>query len=326
MPVPVPMPLLVLVLAVLLLVVAAPPLPPPILPKYDLTAASHTHGAGGAASCQTPPQPPPPPPPPPPQASHPLARRVLLRVEGNAAMDGTTVESLLGHLIRDRGILKRRDDVVATHGADAYYLRPRRPPVANAEGHLHADEVDHIFECQMGGHALLQTREFHPLLRQLDLSGASSSMHINDSSTQPIVVQNALRDIKALQNCTNDDTLFNLKLPSKSLNITKGRVISHWLDSRSAAIAAPHLTRVDLQDAYRRSAACKRGDIDHDEADALAAVLQHQLIRVEKTYMERLKRLEEAAGVANQDQRDLGARLRALQHTISSLLEEHENE
>ena len=240
-------------------------------------------------------------------------------------MDGTTVESLLGHLIRDRGILKRRDDVVATHGADAYYLRPRRPPVANAEGHLHADEVDHIFECQMGGHALLQTREFHPLLRQLDLSGASSSMHINDSSTQPIVVQNALRDIKALQNCTNDDTLFNLKLPSKSLNITKGRVISHWLDSRSAAIAAPHLTRVDLQDAYRRSAACKRGDIDHDEADALAAVLQHQLIRVEKTYMERLKRLEEAAGVANQDQRDLEARLRALQHTIGSLLEEHEN-
>ena len=89
-------------------------------------------------------------------------------------MDGTTVESLLGHLIRDRGILKRRDDVVATHGADAYYLRPRRPPVANAEGHLHADEeVDHIFECQMGGHALLQTREFHPLLRQLDLSGGS---------------------------------------------------------------------------------------------------------------------------------------------------------
>jgi hypothetical protein len=248
---------------------------------------------------------------------------ILVRVEGNKAMDGSTVESLLGHLIRDGGISRLREDVVAKHGESAYYLRPKRPPVENAQGHLHADEVDHTFECQMAGHAIFQTREFHPLLKELTLSDASSSMRLNG---QPIVVQNALRDIKALQNCTNDDTLFNLKLLSKSLNITKGHVIAHWLDSRRAAIAAPHLNRVDLCDAFRRSAACTRGDIEQDEADALAAVLQRQLINVEETYIERLGLLEEAAGQANQDQKRLGARLRALQQTIGSLLEEHEGE
>jgi len=248
---------------------------------------------------------------------------ILVRVEGNKAMDGSTVESLLGHLIRDGGISRLREDVVAKHGESAYYLRPKRPPVENAQGHLHADEVDHTFECQMAGHAIFQTREFHPLLKELTLSDASSSMRLNG---QPIVVQNALRDIKALQNCTNDDTLFNLKLLSKSLNITKGHVIAHWLDSRRAAIAAPHLNRVDLRDAFRRSAACTRGDIEPDEADALAAVLQRQLINVEETYIERLVLLEEAAGQANQDQKRLGARLRALQQTIGSLLEEHESE
>ena len=250
-------------------------------------------------------------------------QKVYLKIEGDATMDMSSVQSLLTHLVRDGGISSRREDVVKTLGEEAYYLRPRRPAVANAKGHIHVDEVDHTFECQMAAHVILQTREFHPMLRQLDLSGTSAADNLR---SQPQVVQNALHDIKGIQNCTNDETLFNLKLLNKSLNITKGHAIHRWLDSRSHATEAKHLGRVELRDAYRRSAACTRGEIDHDEADELAARLSRHLFDAEETYKQRLKVLEESAGNANKEQRDLGARFRALQSTISDLQDEHELE
>ena len=250
-------------------------------------------------------------------------QKVHVKIEGDATMDMSSVQSLLTHLVRDGGISSRREDVVKTLGEDAYYLRPRQPAVANAKGKIHVDEVDHTFECQMAAHVILQTREFHPLLRQLDLSGSSAADNLR---SQPQVVQNALHDIKGIQNCTNDDTLFNLRLLNKSLNITKGHAIHRWLDSRSHAGEAKHLGRVELRDAYRRSAACTRHEIDHDEADELAARLSRHLVDAEDTYKQRLKVLEENAGRANKEQRDLGARLRALQSTISDLQDEHELE
>jgi hypothetical protein len=84
---------------------------------------------------------------------------------------------------------------------------------------------------------------------------------------------------------------------------------------------------IDLQQAYRRSAACLRGDIDQDEADELAAALQRQMVLAEETYIERLRAKEEEVGPGtNKASRDLAARLRALQDTITTLQEEHERE
>ena len=91
-------------------------------------------------------------------------------------------------------------------------------------------------------------------------------------------------------------------------------------------MANPHLTRTDLQDAYRRSAACTRKDIDADEADELAAILQRELIVAEETYQDRLKAIEESIAPSNKDNRDAIARLKALQITIGTLLSEHESE
>ena len=51
----------------------------------------------------------------------------------------------------------------------------------------------------------------------MDLSHTSASFNLKN---QPQVVQNALLPLKRIQNCVDDETLFNLKMLNKSLNST----------------------------------------------------------------------------------------------------------
>ena len=88
----------------------------------------------------------------------------------------------------------------------------------------------------------------------------------------------------------------------------------------------PHLGEATLRAAFRESAARRRGDIDTDEADALAAALRRSLVVAEEEYVKRLAGLEERTGRGSSEQRDQGGRLRALQVTISTMLEETERE
>ena len=240
---------------------------------------------------------------------------ILVKVKGNASMDPGSVLTTLGHLVRDDAISKRRDEVIKCHGTHSYYLRPRRTTLND-----HPDEVDHTFECQMLAHAIFQTLDYHSILTQLDINTCSHSM-----KSQAFVVQGALEKLKHIQNCVGDPTLFNLKMLHKSLNITKGSVIKHWLNDRLASQGS-HLKKTDLRDAYRKSASVRDGIIDRDEADELAAILAKDLILVEGIYIERLGKAAELADDSSAtitDKRAQKKRLVGLQDTISGLQEEH---
>jgi hypothetical protein len=147
------------------------------------------------------------------------------------------------------------------------------------------------------------------------------------------VVQNILLPLKKIQNCDKDETLFNLKMMNKSLNITKGAAVKHWLEDRvvtasksPTSTSGARFNHLDLQQAYRKSSAVKNGIIDPDEADTLADILQRQLIIVEETYMDRLAQTVEMAVKSNlvSDKRAHEERMNGLRSSIGDMLLEHE--
>jgi hypothetical protein len=278
------------------------------------------------------------PPEPAPSQSVPSKKKILIKIQGAGHLDAHAVQSLLRELVRDRAISRRLTvakvkDAVEDQGERPYYLKElhERRAVANANGHVHVHEVDHVFECQLVGHAIFQTQEFHDVLTQLNMAAADRCKHINKTSLQPFVVVNALRPIKEIQNCDGDGyNCFNLRLMSKSLNSTKGHAIKRWIESRqkwSEGKPLPHNVRVDLQDAFRTCKALENGEIDRKEADDLAAELQKSLIKAATDFEGFLKK--RAAGELNhskKDYRDLAKRLDKLKETIGDLRNEFENE
>jgi hypothetical protein len=261
-------------------------------------------------------------------------KKILIRVEGAAHLRAHDVQSLLGQLVRDKYISRRRAEVenaVQAQGKAPYYiyiegLHPSA--VGNAKGHV--PEIDHVIECQLVGHAIFQTQEFHDVLTQLNMAAHPQCKHIGVTSDQPFVVVNALRPIKEIQNCDGVEyNCFNLRLMSQSLNKTKFHAIKRWIESRqkwSEGKPLPHNVRVDLQDAFGKCAALKNGEIDESEAVKLAAELQKSLIKAATDFEGFLEKRAEEQDHSYQDYRDLAKRLEKLKETFGDLRNEFENE
>jgi flagellar motility protein MotE (MotC chaperone) len=159
------------------------------------------------------------------------------------------------------------------------------------------------------------------------MGGSPRSMHINRTSEQPNVVQNALRPIKEIQNCDGVEyNCFTLRLMSKSLNITKGKAITRWIESRQKWSEGKPLPRVDLQDAFGKCTALKNGEIDESEAHKLAAELQKSQTKAASDFEGFLQTRAEELDHTYQDYRDLAKRLEKLEETIKDLSDEFENE
>ena len=297
--------------------VASPPAPAP---------ASNEDANPSASAAADPPEP----------APSPFVsskKKILIRVEGAAHLRAHDVQSLLRELVRDRAISRRLtvakvEKSVKAQGERPYYLKElpsKRTAVGNAKGHV--TEVDHVIECQLVGHAILQTQEFHKVLKELNMGGSPRSMHINRTSEQPFVVQNALKPIKQIQNCEGDEyNCFNLRLMSKSLNITKGKAITRWIESRQKWSEGKPLPRVDLQDAFGKCTALKNGEIEESEALKLAAELQKSLKNAASDFEGFLQTRAEKLDKSSQEYKDLATRLEKLGETIGDLRNEFENE
>jgi hypothetical protein len=162
------------------------------------------------------------------------------------------------------------------------------------------------------------------------MDGSSRSMHINRTSEQIFVVQNALRPIKEIQNCDGVEyNCFNLRLISKSLNITKGKAITRWIESRqkwSEGKPLPHNVRVDLQDAFRTCKALENGEILPEEVKCLAAILRKSLIDAATDFEGFLEKRAGELDHSYKEYRDLATRLEKLGETIGDLRNEFENE
>jgi hypothetical protein len=243
--------------------------------------------------------------------------RVFLRVRG---IDNIRVlQTRLGDMLRDLHARDRKAELRRALGEGAYYTRARaHKPQHAPDAHGAHVEVDHVFECQMLGHAIVQSEAFHELgwLQAVDLTLPRTH--------QPSgLVRSGLEGLFAVQNCTADASFFNLRLLDKSLNITKGGVVRNWLEGRYAGGEAAGLT--GLRAGFRQSSAVRAGVITAEEGDELAAALRAAMGAVEAPYLDRLEALREAppATAATLSERTAHSnRLAGLMESVQLLLDE----
>ena len=88
--------------------------------------------------------------------------------------------------------------------------------------------MDHSWECQQLGHALLCTADFDPILRNVSLHSAAG-LPATGLKAQPIVVQNALRPLYSVQNSGQSLDFFNVRQTSARTNQAKGKAVQEWL-------------------------------------------------------------------------------------------------
>ena len=112
---------------------------------------------------------------------------VRLTAVSNGMGDAKELASCLGHAVRDAQISRTMRTAVITQDAaegQCYYLRS-----AAAQGR---PDVDHTFECQLMGHALVQSAEWHRLYKQEGF--------IKQKVSKLGVLGKALADVFAVQN------------------------------------------------------------------------------------------------------------------------------
>jgi hypothetical protein len=249
--------------------------------------------------------------------------RVFVRVRGIASL--RHLQSHLSDMVRDFGVRTRKEELKAKLGEGAFYTtrarahKPRHTPTDH--NHL---EMDHVLECQMLGHAIVQTEAFHE-------GGWLQAVELHNSRTQQPsgVVKSTLEGLYGVQNCCgaeDDGTFFNLRLLDKSLNITKGGVVKNWLDGRYAGGEAAALT--GLRAGFRQSTAVRANVISVEEGEELAAALRAAMAGVEAPYLQRLEGLQERppATAATLSERTAHAnRYAGLMETIQLLMDELES-
>lgn len=104
--------------------------------------------------------------------------------------------------------------------------------------------MDHSWECQQLGHALLCTADFDPILRNVSLHSAAG-LPATGLKAQPIVVQNALRPLYSVQNSGQSLNFFNVRQTSARTNQAKGKAVQEWLRADLASQSARGCPRLE---------------------------------------------------------------------------------
>jgi hypothetical protein len=226
-----------------------------------------------------------------------LKSKVFLRIRG---VDNLKfVEKKISHLVRDSNISSYREKILKVRGEDAFYtntrlgLRTRSMAYAEALDPLNTVStrqlihVDHTLECQQLAHCIVQTEAFHEnngiLLSSVDINVGSDVL-----SKQPVVVRNFLAPLYSVQNCSEDPTLFNLRLLDDSLNESKGQIVKNFISSRYNTLSKiEHVS--GFRSGFRECAAVKDGRISREDADVLANILSKEMVQISDTYCNRLE-------------------------------------
>lgn len=147
------------------------------------------------------------------------------RFKGASMLTADEFETKVKELIRDTNISKYHKDCAAIFGAGDYYRTRSRTQAAKAAAIAAATassssfssssssasslEMEHTFECQLAGHAVMQTTSLHNILRNLDVTSPRTQ--------QPAAVKRVLDAVFAVQNERQE--FFNIKLLDKTLNV-----------------------------------------------------------------------------------------------------------
>ena len=183
-----------------------------------------------------------------------------------------------------------------------HYLRSTTP-------NLQQIEVDHVFECQLISHCMMQTKELRSVLGQVDVNFPRGG--------QDGVVQNLIDPIYNVHNWSDQgkDDVFNLRFMEKNLNILKGSAFTDFLRRQKSTLPGEKGGPIDFESAFANASVVReRGIIT---AEAIASKVETAVKDIECPYIWHLKqRLNSNVSV-----RDHEVRMEALGETINQVFD-----
>ena len=154
------------------------------------------------------------------------------------------MQKCITELVRSSNLVNRRNAVEAyraRYPTVNHFLQVSVDAPESGMNQLAAIEVDHIFECQLLSHCIMQTKCLHKFIRKV-MTGETM---IN----QPYNVQNMLKPLKQLHNGLNTEaSCLNLQLMDANLNNLKGKAITDFIERQLSSIGGPVNFRSYLND------------------------------------------------------------------------------
>ena len=216
-----------------------------------------------------------------------------------------SVRSATMCLLRDDNVSKRKvtiaknDNSLVSHD---YFLRERTPKSAAAL------EVDHTLECQLISHCIMQTKELHPLLKQINI--------LNKKKDQTEVVKAFLNPIYDIHNGANQSFAgtFNLHLLEKSVNALKGTATTDFIRRQYSTLPGEKGGPVNFEKYYKQASEVVQG---RNDADMLAGKIEKLVQSIEGKYNDNLLNLSNKLA----SKKDHDKRMLALTETINQVFD-----
>jgi hypothetical protein len=185
--------------------------------------------------------------------------------------DFDSVRKKIAELLRDGNISGRRELVYSNDHSEPthdYLLRKRvlssnKPP-----------DVDHTLECQVISHCIMQTKEVHSILKEINLNLSRTK--------QSYVVQGLLTPVYDIHNGHDAvASTFNLHLMDANLNQKKGAAVTEFLSRQYETLSSEKGGEINFQKYFKDATVVKEGLIDSDE---LVGKMEKLLRDVEDPY------------------------------------------
>ena len=208
-------------------------------------------------------------------------------------------------LLRDDNVSKRKETIAKNDNSlvsHDYFLRERTPKS------LAALEVDHTLECQLISHCIMQTKELHPLLKQINI--------LNKKKDQTEVVKAFLNPIYDIQNGANQSPAgtFNLHLLEKSVNVLKGSATTDFIRRQYSEHSGEKGGPVNFEKYFKQASGVVQG---RNDADMLAGNIEKLVQNIEYKYTDNLLHLSNNLAT----KKDHDKRMLALTETINQVFD-----
>jgi hypothetical protein len=136
-------------------------------------------------------------------------------------------------------LLEHYHDGFSRKGLRTYPLRSVKAQEPHGRG-AHAEQVDHILECQVAAFGIMQTPEWQPVIRAQAVSVATDKKLFAPGDA----ITGRLKEVSDIHNCVHwdEENKFNLTLLHGSLNGTKGAAFKDYLKQRREQDSTRHFS------------------------------------------------------------------------------------
>jgi hypothetical protein len=199
-----------------------------------------------------------------------------------------SVRKKVAELLRDGNISQRRELVSSNDCSEPTHDYLLRRKVLS---HSATVQVDHTLECQVISHCIIQTKEVHNILKEINLNSSRTE--------QSYVVKGLLTPVYDIHNGHDDMArTFNLHLMDANLNIKKGAAVKDFLSRQYITKPGEKGGEIRFQNYFKDATVVKEGLIDSDELVGKMEKLLRDVEDPYRNYLTTVRSVLSSKGVA----------------------------